>query len=277
MDRETFAIEDRWILARLEQVTSDVDSMLRAYQLGEAARTVEDFLWGEFCDWYIEFAKVRLNEGDERPKQVLVHVLDHGLRLLHPFMPFVTEELWQAIKEHIDDDMAAALIVAWFPKSGANWSDDRAIAGMEHVIEVNRAIRNLRTEKKLPAGERPTVYLRAADYAGALEETAAATNFTSRVTVSVTPANVELPAGDYAFQRVADTEVAVALPQVDTNAERARLEKELAEAEAHAGRLEAQIAAARGKAPENVIAGKETTLGETRSRIEGLRERIATL
>jgi valyl-tRNA synthetase len=63
---------------------------------------------GEFCDWYIEFAKVRLTEGDERPKQVLVHVLDHGLRLLHPFMPFVTEELWQALKEHIDDDMAAA-------------------------------------------------------------------------------------------------------------------------------------------------------------------------
>ncbi len=277
MDRETFAIEDRWILARREQVTSDVDSMLRAYQLGEAARTVEDFLWGEFCDWYIEFAKVRLTEGDERPKQVLVHVLDHGLRLLHPFMPFVTEELWQALKEHVDDDMAAALIVAWFPKSGANWSDARAVAAMEHVIEVNRAIRNLRTEKRLPAGERPDVYLRAADYAGALEETAAATNFTSRVTLRVLAANAELPAGEYAFQRVADTEVAVALPQVDTGEERARLEKELAEAEAHAGRLEAQIASARGKAPEHVIAGKENTLSETRSRIEGLRERIGKL
>jgi valyl-tRNA synthetase len=277
MDRETFAIEDRWILARLEQVTSDVDSMLRSYQLGEAARTVEDFLWGEFCDWYIEFAKVRITEGDERPKRVLVHVLDRGLRLLHPFMPFVTEELWQALKKHIDDDMASALIVAWFPKSGGNWADERAIAGMEHVIEVNRAIRNLRTEKKLPAGERPDVYVRAAGHAAALEETAPATNFTSRVSLRVLPANAELPAGEYAFQRVADTEVAVALPQVDTSAERARLEKELAEAEAHAGRLEAQIEAARGKAPDHVIAGKENTLAETRSRIEGLRERIAQL
>jgi len=90
MDRESLALEDRWILSRLERVEEDVDSLLRAYQLGEAGRQLNDFLWSEFCDWYIELAKVRLNEGDERPLGVLAHVLDHGLRLLHPFMPFLT-------------------------------------------------------------------------------------------------------------------------------------------------------------------------------------------
>ncbi|HEX6032343.1 MAG TPA: valine--tRNA ligase, partial [Tepidiformaceae bacterium] len=279
LDKDTFALEDRWILARLEQVESEVDSMLRAYQLGEAARTTEDFLWSELCDWYIEFVKVRLNEGDERPRKVLLHVLDHGLRLLHPFMPFVTEELWQSLREHIDDDMAVALIVAWFPKSGANWTDDGAVESMRHVIEVNRAIRNLRTEKKLPAGDRPDVYVRAAEYAAALEETAAATNFTSRVTLHVVPANAELPGGEYVFQRVADTEVAVALPKVDTSEERARLEKELAETEAHADRLTAQLAneTFRAKAPEHVIAGMQDTLSKDQARIEGLRERLAQL
>jgi valyl-tRNA synthetase len=278
-DRETYAVEDRWILSRLEQLEEDVDSMLTAYQLGEAARTIEDFLWGEFCDWYIEMVKPRLNDGDERPLRVLAHVLDHGLRLLHPFMPFVTEELWQALREHIDDEMASQLIVAWFPKSGANWKDAGAEAALAHVIEVNRAIRNIRTEKKLEATAKPAVYLRAEGYRLPLQETLAATAFTSRVEPKILAADGALPEGEYGFDRVADTEVAVALPRVDAAAERARLEKELAEAAAHAERLEKQLGNEqfRAKAPANVIAGMESTLSETRSRVAGLRERIAAL
>ncbi len=150
---------------------------------------------------------------------------------------------------------------------------------MSHVIEVNRAIRNLRTESKLEASVRAEIYLRAGDHAAALSATAAATDFTSRVTATILGPDAALPSGDYAFQRVADTEVAVALPRVDAAVERGRLAKELAEAETHAGRLTAQLGneTFRSKAPANVIAGMETTLRETRSRIEGLRERIAIL
>ena len=279
LDRDAFAVEDRWILSRLEQLTADVDSLLNAYQLGECARQIEDFLRGEFCDWYIEMVKPRLNAGDERPLQVLVHVLDHGLRMLHPFMPFVTEELWQALREHIDDDMPSQLIVAWFPKSGANWKDAAAEAALEHVIEVNRTVRNIRAEKKLEASARPRVVARADGYAGALRETLAATNFTSRVELEVLDGSAPLPAGEWGFGRVADTEVAVALPEVDTAAERARMEKELAEAAAHMGRLENQLAndSFRAKAPAHVIAGMEATLAETRERVTGLRERLAAL
>jgi valyl-tRNA synthetase len=278
LDRESYALEDRWILSRLEQLCVDVDSLLGAYQVGEAGRAIEDFLWNEFCDWYIEMAKVRLGDGDERALRVLVHVLDYGLRLLHPIMPFVTEELWQALREHLDD-VPPALIIAWYPKSGANWKDPAAEAAMEHVIEVNRAIRNIRAEKKLPLTLRPPAYIRAATHAGALGETAAATAFTSRIEPRIIAANAELPTGNYAFARVGDTDVAIALPEVDTAAERARLEKELSEAEAHAGRLAAQLANEqfRARAPAHVIAGVEGTLAETRARVDGLRERLAEL
>jgi valyl-tRNA synthetase len=276
---DSYALEDRWILSRLEQLELDVDSMLTAYQLGEAARSIEDFLWSEFCDWYIEMAKVRLSAGDERPLSVLVNVLDRGLRLLHPFMPFVTEELWQSLRDHIDDEMAPALIVAWFPKSGAAWKDAAAESAMEHVIEVNRAIRNIRTEKKMPAGLRPVVYLRTDGRAAALSETLPATEFTSRVELKVLGSADPLPLGEFGFARVADTEVAVSLPAVDTAVERARLQKELDDAAAHAARLEKQLANEqfRSKAPASVIAGMEQTLGETRSRVAGLEDRLSQL
>ncbi|MGD9933551.1 MAG: valine--tRNA ligase [Dehalococcoidia bacterium] len=278
-DQRSYALEDRWILSRLEAVEGEANALLGRYELGAAVTAVEDFLWNDFCDWYIEFAKVRLNAGDERPLRVLVHVLDHGLRLLHPFMPFVTEELWQTLRDHVDDDMASALIVAWFPKPAANWRDESAESAMAHVIEVNRAIRNIRAEKKLEVSFRPKTYLRSADFASALAEVAAATAFTSRVQPEVLSPGAALPVGDYAFARVADTEIAVALPEVDTAEERARLERELAETAAYVDRLTAQLANEnfRSRAPANVIQGVESNLAEATLKANGLRERIAVL
>jgi len=279
LDRETLALEDRWILSRLEQTERDTDQLLRDYQPGEAAKGLEEFLRNDFCDWYIEMTKVRLAAGDERPLGILAHVLDHGLRLLHPFMPFVTEELWQTLREQLAGDMPPALIVAWYPKSGANWKDAAAEGAMEHVIEVNRAIRNLRAEKKLPAGERPTVYLRAGTHGAALHETVAATAFTSRVQPEVAAAGAPLPEAEYAYGRVGDTEIALRLPRADAAAERLRLGRELEEAEAHAGRLEKQLANEqfRAKAPATVVAGMEGTLAETRLKAAGLRDRLGKL
>ena len=278
-DRETYALEDRWILSRLEQLEADVDSLLRAYQLGEAARQVQEFLWNEFCDWYIEFAKVRLNANDFRPRRVLAHVLDRGLRLLHPFMPFVTEALWQSLREHLDDDLPSMLMVAWFPKSAATWHDARAEAAMAHVIEVNRAVRNIRAEKKLEMSLRPRTYLRAGEFAAALAETAPATAFTSRVEPLVLALDAQPPAGEFAYGRVGDTEVAVALPALDTAVERARLQKELSEARAYVQRLEGQLGNEqfRSKAPAQVVATMEGNLAEARTRTAGLEQRLASL
>jgi len=278
-DREAFALEDRWILSRLEGLMEDVDSLFRAYQIGEVGRRIEDFLWNEFCDWYIEMAKVRLAAGDLRPLDILGHVLDYSLRLLHPIMPFVTEELWQHLREHLPGDVPEMLIVAWYPKSGANWRDRAAEEAMEHVINVNRAIRNIRAEKRLPAAERPAVFLRAAAFRDALQETLAATAALSRCAPELIPAEAPLPEGEFAFDRVADTEIAVALPAVDRSEERRRLERELAEAEAYAERLRAQLANQQflAKAPERVIEGVRRNLEEAEARVAGLRERIAAL
>ncbi len=273
------ALEDRWILSRLEQLRQDVASMLGNYQVGEVGRAIQDFLWGEFCDWYIEMVKVRLNAGDTTPRNVLAHVLDEGLRLLHPIMPFVTEAIWQNLRDHLPAGERDMLIVAAYPASEPGWKDAAAESAVAHVIEVNRAIRNLRAENKVPAGERSQVFLRAGDYAGALRETVGVTNFTSRVEATVLPGDGELPASKMAFQRIADTEVAVVLPEVDVAAERERLGKELAEAESHAGRLEKQLGNETflSKAPANVVDGMRSTLDETRQKVAGLKDRIAAL
>ncbi len=278
-DRESYALEDRWILSRLELLMEEVDSLFNAYQIGEVGRRIEEFLWHEFCDWYIELAKLRLVEGDTRTLDVLGHVLDYGLRLLHPIMPFVTEELWQHLREHLPDDVPEMLIVAWYPKSGANWRDREAEEAMEHVIDVIRAIRNIRAEKRVAASARPPVWLRCGSFEVVVREMLPAIAALARVEPELRGADQPLPTGEFAFDRVADTEVAVLLPEVDRAAERARLERELREVEQYIARLEAQLRneGFRAKAPAHVVEGVERNLSEAQERARGLRERLASL
>ncbi|MGB8707654.1 MAG: valine--tRNA ligase, partial [Dehalococcoidia bacterium] len=96
-------IEDRWILSRLSRLILSVDELMSGFQFGEAERQIHDFFWGEFCDWYIEIAKIRLSRSDYSPLPVLAFALDTTLRLLHPFMPFITEELWQNLKQRLPE------------------------------------------------------------------------------------------------------------------------------------------------------------------------------
>ena len=153
---------DKWIISRNNRLIAEVTRLIEAYQFGEAARQIQEFLWNEFCDWYIEMSKVRLYGDDIREqnaaRQVLVYVLERSLRLLHPFMPFVTEALWQVLPHE-----GPALIVAPWPKEG--WVDEEAEELMESFMEVTRAIRNARTEYHVPAGKRIPAYIAAGDKA----------------------------------------------------------------------------------------------------------------
>ncbi|GAI72804.1 unnamed protein product, partial [marine sediment metagenome] len=113
-------VEDRWILSRLNSTIASITSLMEDFQFGEAQRQIYDFLWGEFCDWYIEIAKIRLRSSvNEAPSPipVLVYVLETSLRLLHPYMPFVTEELWQNLKQHLPPDWQAteSIMVVAYP------------------------------------------------------------------------------------------------------------------------------------------------------------------
>lgn len=148
--REDLRLHDRWILARTEQVTAEVSRYLDGYFFGEAARLLYDFIWGEVCDWYLEMAKpaLRGEEGAERKAAsqiTLKRVFHTSLRLLHPFIPFVTEELWQAF-----DFGAEALDMTSWPGTEAAYEDEEALGSMAFFQEFVRGVRNLRAEAHLP-------------------------------------------------------------------------------------------------------------------------------
>ncbi len=137
-------LEDRWILSRLNRMIETVNTGFTNYDIDDAANGLYEFIWSEFCDWYIELAKPRLRAGGEAKAQVqamLVHVLDTALRLLHPIMPFLTEEIWQALPHDGD-----SIMVSSFPEPNASLIDDAAEREMETVMDIVRSARNLRAE-----------------------------------------------------------------------------------------------------------------------------------
>jgi len=158
-------VEDRWILSRLNRTVSSATTLMEGFQFGEAQRQIHDFLWGEFCDWYIEIAKIRLrSEEAPSPIPVLVHVLETSLRLLHPYMPFITEELWQNLKQHLPPDWQAteSIMVAAYPEADEAAIEPEAERVMESIIEIIHSIRNARAQYKVES----TRWIEAQIYAG---------------------------------------------------------------------------------------------------------------
>ena len=126
---------------------------MKAYQFGDAQREIHDFLWNEYCDWFIEFSKIRFRSTDGTdPLPVLIHVLEKILRLLHPFMPFVTEEIWGIMRNSITlpEDWPDSLIIAEYPKYDVNLKDVDAEGDMGILFELVGAIRNVRGELRIP-------------------------------------------------------------------------------------------------------------------------------
>ena len=145
--------EDRWIRSRLNRLIAEVRRLLESFMLGEAASRIHDFLWGEFCDWYVEFSKVRLRQNiPPSPIPVLVHTLETILRLLHPFIPFITEDIWQRLRPALAE-APESLMIASYPVAQEEELDPAAEEEMEAVIEVIRAIRNHRAEVKIPSSQ----------------------------------------------------------------------------------------------------------------------------
>ncbi|MFL7810021.1 MAG: class I tRNA ligase family protein, partial [Anaerolineae bacterium] len=162
-DPAALTLVDRWIISRQNHLIHEANRLFEAYQFGEAGRQIQEFLWNEFCDWYIEASKVRLYGDDEEAKatarQVLVYVLERSLRLLHPFMPFVTETLWQALPH-----AGPALLIASWPEE--TWRDEAAEERMNSLMDVVRAIRTIRAEYDVQAGRRIPAILAAGELTG---------------------------------------------------------------------------------------------------------------
>jgi len=146
------------VLSKLNSLIAEVTENLEKYELGVAVQKVYDFLWDTYCDWYIELTKVRLYSDDIAQKQsalqVLVYVLDQTLRLLHPFMPFITEEIWQSLPHDGD-----ALIVAKWPEYSKSLEFKAEESHMESVMEAIRAIRNRRADMNVPPSKKAALYV----------------------------------------------------------------------------------------------------------------------
>jgi valyl-tRNA synthetase len=279
--RANMALEDRWIMSRLQRLIGDVDKLLPAFQVGEAGRQVHDFFWGEFCDWYIEMAKVRLNAGDSAPLPVLAHVLDTSLRLLHPFMPFLTEAIWQNLRPHLRQPEVEALIVAPWPKASKRWQDKEAERQAEAMMDAVRAIRNIRAER----GVEPARYVEAYLVANGMREAAEASRVMIETLARVRPLHIVDGAAMAPRERVITAvlrDVQVVLPLAglfDLDAERQRLRRQVDDAQAEVTRLEGKLSNQqfRTRAPAAVVAKEEEKLAIARARLEGLQGRLKEL
>ncbi len=268
---------DRWILSRLRAVAAEVTQNLERYELGEAARLLYDFIWSEYCDWYIELVKPRLYGKDVQSKRMaqftLWYVLDNVLRLLHPFMPFITEEIWQRLP-----GTGKSLMVADWPVLPEILTDEEAEEAVAILMETVKAIRNLRAEVKLSPSTRSRVVVKATasrtadllrDHLELISELARATPLEintdgeppSQALASIIPgAEVYLPLRGL----------------VDIDREIARLGRDLAKARDEFERSKRKLEDRNfvKKAPPEIVAREREKLAEYREKISGIEERL---
>ncbi len=272
------SLADKWILTKLNTTIGEVTKNLDAFELNIAAEKIYDFIWGSFCDWYIEMAKSSLYSENAEEKQrvsaVLLKVLSTSMQLLHPFMPFITEELYQRLPNHAETIM----LTSW-PKQEDIPSFETEAAAMESLMDIVRAIRNLRAERKVPIAQKIAVRLVVADpktYGGA-EQLLMKLVGAERITLSdqrgeVAKTDIHLVCeGAEAFIPLASL--------VDLEEERARIEKEIE-------RIKGEIARADGKlsnekfvqrAPEAVVNEERRKRAVAIDMLETLQKRRADL
>jgi len=276
-------VEDRWILSRLSRTVSSVTGLMEDFQFGEAQRQIHDFLWGEFCDWYIEIAKIRPGSTDKgvvSPLPVLVYVLETSLRLLHPFMPFITEELWQRLKRHLPGLEAESIMVADYPETGEIATDPESERVMESIIEIIRSIRNARAQYKVES----TRWIEAQIYGGKLTpaiipHSQAIQTLARARPVTFPDSRQKSQPGENALALVLQ-EAEVVIPMasmIDLEAEKKRLQQEIEQSQAEIARLEARLKdrAFLTKAPPAIVAKERNKLATRKAKLQRLKQQLS--
>ncbi len=272
---ETLTAEDKWVLSQYNELVRQVTDNLDKFELGIAVAKLYDFIWDVFCDWYIELCKARLQAGGEESKnaqKVLVYVMNNTLKLLHPFMPFITEEIWQALPH-----TGESIMVAKFPEYSEelNFSEEEKEFG--RVVDAIRAIRNARAEMNVPPSRKAKVYIetqypeafKAGErfffrLAGASEvEIAPEVKLEGAVSAVTDSARIFIPLADL----------------IDKEKELARLNKELAACEKDisiiSGKLDNEKFMA--KAPEKIVEQEKEKLARAKERMENIKESLKAL
>ena len=275
---DTLEPEDKWILCRLGEVINEVTENMEAYELGVASAKVYDFIWSDYCDWYIELTKARLQGEDEAAKvqaqQVLVYVLTETLKLLHPFMPFITEEIWQALPHEGD-----FLMLQSWPKADPAWADVKAKESMEAVMDVIRAIRARRSEMNVPPSKKAalTIVTNEADIFASGEAHLKRLAWCSSVTVQ--KEDLTDTAGMVCdITHMAKLYMPLA-ELVDLAKEKARLEKDLGKKKGELKGLEGKLSnpGFLHKAPEHVVAAEKDRAEKLKVLIAKIEEQLSAM
>ena len=273
-------VADRWILHRLSETVATTTRHLENYDFGEAGRALYDFAWDDFCDWYIEFSKLSLYGEDEqnksRTRSVLVYVLDSLLRLLHPFIPFVTEEIWQSLP--VDGE---ALMVANWPTPQPAWDDFEAVRQIGVVMDAIRSVRNIRAELNVAPSKQIEMSVRTEnDSMTALFESVRPylLRFCNLSTLVI---GTTVTAPDKAMTAVV-TRAEIYLPLaglVDLAVERDRLQKEMKRLQDEVNRVERKLSNPEfvRKAPESVVEGERAKAADYKSKLAAVEQRLDSL
>ncbi len=270
---------DRWILSRYAQTVSGVTENMEKFELGEAARMLYDFIWGEFCDWYIELAKPRLYNkegatGRHTAQYVLAYILERTMRLLHPFMPFISEE----IREHLPHEAGSIVRAAW-PQAEPDRIDETAEAQMGAVMETIKAVRNMRAEMNVPLGRKGEVILQPAteELATVLaENTPFIKTMATADPVEIIPAGAAKPENSVS-RVISGIEVYLPLKGlIDVAKEVARMNKELLALENELTRIDGKLANAGfvAKAPAAVLEQQKERRAEVTDKMTAIRGQI---
>lgn len=272
---EKLALEDKWIISKVNTLAKDVTANLEKFELGVAIQKLYDFIWDVFCDWYIEISKIRLQSGEDADtaKAVLVYVLTDILKLLHPFMPFITEEIYQAIPH----DTESVMISKW-PEYDENLNFASEEQQVEKIMQAVRAIRNRRAEMNIPPSRKAAVFVETDDadtfrygaefikrlaYASEVTVSGAFEDLGNIVTVITDSAKIFIPMGEL----------------VDFEAERKRLQKELAAAQDKLDFINKKLSNPGfvNKAPEKVVNQNREVAAKLEEKIAGIQDSLDSL
>jgi valyl-tRNA synthetase len=283
------ALHDRWILSRLNRTAREVNEAVESYQFHEAVQTLYHFFWDDFCDWYIELAKLDVSSEEatparDRARSRLITVLEQALRLLHPFMPYITEELWQRLPG-VDENLLHAayregaasptIMLAEYPRGEAALIDEQAEGEMQAVINLISRVRSIRTEMNIKPSERVRLFIAAPDESArnvfeASRDQIARLARTSEILVRE---QLDAPRASARQPLPGGSEVAVPLEGlIDFEAERARLSREMEKLQKESAKLEGQLAN-----PQFVERAPAEKVSEIRARLDDITERTGRL